>query len=120
MGSEDAYYEMDIQNIKELLLYWDDFCTHKPNKKHKQKQNRYSRKMYYKKVKHLRKLNTFVPCHVYGYGNTHKYWKKYFVQSKELRHIGNSIIRSTIPGKEQFSLKSGGYRKVFAYWYVIF
>lgn len=121
-GSEDAYYEMDIQDIEELLLYWDDFCTNKPTKR-KKKQNRYNRKMYYKKVKHLRNIKNINPWCIYVYDfdtDTYRYWEKCYAQRRELRSIGNNTIRSMKPGKEEFPLKGGGYKKVYDYWNDIF
>jgi hypothetical protein len=123
LGSEDAYYEMDIQNIEDLLLYWDDFSINKPNKKSKKKQNKYDRKMYYKKVKHIRNIKNINPWCIYVYDfdtDTYRYWEKCYAQSKDLRRIGNNTIRSMIPGKEKFPLNGGGYKKVYDYWNEIF
>lgn len=121
LGSEGAYLEMDIQNIQEALLYPEIVNNRK--KKTNNNLNNYERKMYHKKNRHIRRIKEYVPWYLYDYDcdtDTHKYWKRNYVQSKALRLIGNNIIRSIIPGKEDFSLNGGGYKKVYDYWWDIF
>lgn len=83
LGSEDAYYKMDILSLKEAISYYGIDKEPKPRKR-KTKLNRYKRKMYHKKYKHL----------------------------KRLRMIETNSIRAIKPGSEKFPLNGGGYRKV--------
>ena len=106
-GSEDAYYEMDIQLLEEIIKYWD-YETYK-NKKKKNKLNRYSNKMIdKKKLKMLKKINGSLVSDYKGY-LTRNYRGK---RSKFLKQVGNKKVR-----KYNSKLSSGGAdRKIFDYW----
>lgn len=95
----------------------------KEAKKKKYKLNRYDRKMYHKKYKHINKINNFVPWYKYSYDfdlKEHIYWKQYYVGIKDSKNYSNRIIRRTRVGEEDFSLKGYSCHKKYGYWYDVF
>lgn len=124
LGSEDAYYEMDIQSLEEILEYWDNNSsnTTKKYKKFKIKLNKHSRKQITKDK--LLKLN--------NYG---KWWTTYEQINDEGKsyiircYIGNNKNSRTTYHKKKANkkvrkykgmLKRSNYRKIYDYWWEVF
>lgn len=123
LGSEDAYYEMDIQSLEEALEHWD--YNNKPkkhNKKPKTRLNKYSRKQITK--------DKLLKLHKYGkWWTTHKQTndedKFYIIRC----YIGNHKNSRTTYHKKKANkkvrkykgmLKRNNYRKLYDYWWEIF
>ena len=89
----------------------------------KNKLNRYEKKQYHEKLKHLQKINHFAPWYIYGFDENLDnviYWKRYYVQNKFSRKLSNRKIRHQLIGKETFNFKGNSFKKVYDYWNDIF
>lgn len=117
--SEDAYYEMQEQDLEELLDNIESEIN-EVERKNRKRLNRYARKQRAKRKK-KRLADQGV----------------YFVYEKECRETGNKYVtqfyltgsrklakretnRKIRNSKNDFSLKGGGYRKKFDYWWTVF
>ncbi len=123
LGSEDAYYEMDIQSLEEILEYWD--YNNKPkkhNKKPKIKLNKYAKKQITKdKLLKLQKYGKWWTT----YKQTNEEGKFYIVRC----YIGNHKNSRTTYHKKKSNkkvrkyreiLKGNNYRKIYDYWWEVF
>jgi hypothetical protein len=108
-GSEDAYYEMDIQTLEDIIDYWDfdneisKFFTLRPHK--------YSRKRSYKlKYKRLSE-NDWFP--VWDKGS---YLKRYYRgrRSSFLKKASSKKIRQCT---DDFQFKGNKHKRVFDFWW---
>lgn len=117
-GSEDAYYEMEEQEIEDILdeLKWEKRFNYKYIKgsnRRSTRPNRYKRKRItqqkYKKLNYkcgFAYFNEDKDRYIrYYYSNRRKYAHKWFV--KKLRK------------NNEFKLKGNNYRKVYDYWWEI-
>jgi len=112
-GSEDGYLGIVAQDLRELLEYWDDDRTVNKikNKRNKPRLNKYERKkLTQQKYKNLSKLRWWT---VYYNENEDRYIKIYYSGARKYaKYCSNRKVRNS----NNFSLKGGGYRKVFDYW----
>lgn len=111
-GSEDAYYEMELQDLAEIIEYWED---EKPKKKSKRKQRRDRRSMKQKenqRMEFLKEIHWGVVTDMNGF-NQRIYRGK---RSRYLKKKSNKQVR-----KYKDKIASGaGYRKVFDFWWELY
>lgn len=121
-GSEDAYLEMDEENIKEMLESWNKinywgnyYQNYKKSHKIKKRLNRYEcKKMTQKKAKNLTSMIWWATY----YREDEGYYKRCYEsgRKKYAKYCTNRKVRH----RNDFSLKCGGYRKVHDYWWDVF
>ncbi len=115
-GSEDGYLGMVAQDLREKLEYWDeDNPIKKTKNKNKPRLNKYERKkLTQEKYKKLSQLRWWT---VYYKEDEDRYIKIYYSGARKyVKYCSNRKVRNS----NNFSLKGGGYRKVFDYWWYIF
>lgn len=113
-GSEDAYYEMCIQELEGIIDNWD--CNKKNIKKAKKRPNRHARKR--KQIEKLKKLRTesgYYPVYS-NYYCYYAYPKRWYrgKRSAYLKKQSNKKIRNY---KGSFEPKSNKFHRVFDFWW---
>lgn len=113
-GSEDGYLGMVAQDLREKLEYWDEDRVTK-KKKNKPRLNKYERrKLTQQKYKKLSQLRWWT---VHYKEDEDRYIKVYYSGRRNYaKYCSNRKVRNN----NDFSLRGGGYRKVFDYWWCIF
>lgn len=113
-GSEDGYLGIDAQNICDMLDYWHEDKSIK-TKSNKQRLNKHERKkLDQQKLKKLSQLRWYT---VYYKEDENRYIKIYYSGARKYaKYCSNRKVRNS----NNFSLRGGGYRKVFDYWWCIF
>lgn len=110
-GSEDAYYEMDIENLNDVILYWELNNEEKETNKSNSKLNSHSQKVIdNRKLNHLEKISWRLVVDKDGF----KQRCYRGGRSKYLKQISNKQVRrydKTLPSK------GGAYKKVFDFWW---
>ncbi|KEI94160.1 hypothetical protein N494_18795 (plasmid) [Clostridium botulinum A2B7 92] len=109
----------EIKDILELLGYDYIYKDILNNKKSKFKLNRFQKKMYYRKLNHLRKIKRYMPSWVYGIdfeSGKINYWDRHYINDKYLKKCSNKKIRHIEIGEEDFNLKGCSYKQKFNYW----
>lgn len=119
LGSEDAYYEMDIWALEDVIEYWD-YPIHTKRKKRKKRENKYARNRKYKDKlwKDVEKDWTHVWMNGKWYQEgTHP--KRYYrgKRSTYLKKQSNKKIRQY---KGDFAPKGDGFHKVFDFWWELY
>lgn len=113
-----------ISNINLDILNKDDFEDNfEDNRFRSNRLNRYEKKQYHKKIKHIQRINHFAPWYIYDYNydsNDTVYWKRLYVQNRFSRQISNRKVRHNPIGKEPFYLKGNSFKKIYDYWSDIF
>ena len=108
IGSEDEYFSIIEQSLREAIEYYDE--NNSPiKKKRKPRLNKYERKLYGNyKIKKAREL--------WDYNK--KWWKIYNSGKiiKFYKHYANQKVRTT---DKEFKLVGRNYRKIFDYWWTI-
>jgi hypothetical protein len=120
MGTEEAIWEMDQQDLEEIVhswnyeKMWNNWLKSK-NKKRKYKLNRYYKKKIDKaKKKKLAEISWFP---VYYDEHKQRYVHTYLSGCRKYaKWCTNRKVRNT----NDFSLKGSGYRKTFDYWWTLF
>ena len=121
LGSEDAYYEMDIEALEEaLLLHSEDFqrklkYINKRNKKYKSRLNKYGRKKITQSK--LKKLNQCTWWVTY-YNENEGYYERCYVSGR--KRYAKYCSKRKVRHRNDFALKGNGYRKVYDYWWDVF
>lgn len=118
--TEEAIYEMEEQNLEEFIdsIVYDRERNQKPKKS--KRLDRYSRKQ--KGKSHFERLAKQGVYFVYETENEQtgkKYVKRLYLSGcrKLAKRETNRKVRNS---KNDFSLKGGGYRKKFDYWWTLF
>jgi hypothetical protein len=113
-GSEDAYYEMDIQTLEEIIKWWE--YDNKPKIKHKL---RYKPSRYYLKEKERKRLNYLskVSWHLVIERDDFKQRCYLGKRSAYLKKKSNKKVRKYNRG---LPIKGNTYRKIFDYWWEMF
>lgn len=107
---------MDIQELEDMIKYWDYEHHFDNNIIHinNNKLNKYKRKrITQKKIKKINNILWWASSF-----EKEGYYKRYYYsgRKKYAKHCSNKIIRHT----SDFPLKGGGYKKAFDYWWNIF
>lgn len=110
-GSEDAYYEIDIQNLKNTIEFWDYLICKKYNK-NKMRMNKHARKRkQIEKMKRLSEDNNWYPVYHNGV-----YLERYYRggRSAHLKRQSSKIMRQY---KGDFCPKGSKFKLVFDFWW---
>jgi hypothetical protein len=115
LGSEDAYYEMEIQNIKDALLDLEYEHPNKQETKNNNRLNRYHRKKVGKRK--LKKLTNYNWWSAY-YDEDAGYYKRCYLSGRKgfAKRCSNKKVRKEL----KFPLRGSGYKKCFDYWWTVF
>jgi hypothetical protein len=113
LGSEDAYYEMDIQNLEGIIEYWDYVDDTKKRRKYKDKLFKY-----YKRKIDQKKLSKLYNETWWAVQDCGEYKKRCYIGSRTtfLKKYSNKIVRRYV---NEVSVKGNGYRRLFDYWWEI-
>jgi len=114
-GTEEAYWEMDIQDLEDLIEYWDYDIKSQSKKKHRQRLNKHIRKMIGKRK--LIKLSKTSSWTVYYNEEENRYIRCYYSGRKG---FAKWCSKRAVRNRNDFSLKGAGYRKCFDYWDTVF
>jgi len=109
MGSEDEYFSIVEQSLKEAIKYYDENNNNPIKKNNKPRLNQYERKLYgNNKIKKARENWDYNRkwWKIYNGGKTVKFYKQY----------ANQKVRTT---DKKFKLVGRNYRKIFDYWWTI-
>jgi hypothetical protein len=114
LGSEDAYYEMDIENINQAILdlKYQKYINRNIIKTKKPKLNQYQRKLIDRQK--LKKLINYSWWTVY-YHEEEDWYERCYVSGRKgyAKYCSRRKVRHT----NEFKLKGNGYRKVYDYWW---
>lgn len=112
-GTEEVYWEMDVQDLEESILWWD--YSRPKNYKKKPKRRKYKTKDIDKsKIEKLSKQAWYI---AYYYEKENRYIRCYYSGRKRYaKWCSDRAVRNS----NDFPLKGGGYRKVYDYWWTVF
>lgn len=113
LGSEDAYYEMDLQSLEEALEYWD---YKRPVEKKKKKHKPTKRYFAEKEKRDLKRLHEISPESVWDRDN----WLKRGYRGSRSAHLKKVSNKKVRRYKGELSKKGTDYRKVYDYWYILY
>lgn len=112
-GSEDAYYEMDIQSLEETIEYWD-YRPVMTKRKLKQKQHRRDYKQREKdRIEHLSKISWM---NVINMGD----WKKRCYRGKVSKYLKKRSNKTIRQYKGNLGVKGFMCHKVYDYWWELY
>ena len=118
-GTEEAIWEMEQQQLEEIIDFWEVEKTwsrwlKSKNRKKKHKLNHY-KKNHIDKIK-LKKLYDYV--YTVYFNEAEQRYKRFYLSGcrKYAKWCTNRKVRNA----DDFPLKGGGYRKTFNYWWVVF
>jgi len=112
-GTEEAYWEMDIQDLEDLIEYWD--WNKQEHKIKNIRLNHYARKIITKNK--LKKVYDTGSYFISFEESTNRYKRFYLSGVKGYaKWCSKRAVRNSI----DFPLKGTGYRKVYNYWYTVF
>ena len=123
LGVEYVYYRMDIQQLEEILFYWDEINIEK-TKKAKGRINSYQRKQYWEKSRLLKNMHK-LPWHTYTdreNDNAVVYYKRSYAYNKDTRKKLCRTVRRQINNciNEDYDVccsKGMSWRKIYDYKY---
>lgn len=113
LGSEDAYYGMDIRLLEDIIEYWNNYSKPKPKTK-KRKNN------YINNRKHKNKLQSMVNNHWFPVYNCEEKYAKRFYRgggSPFLKKMSNRKIRRY---KGDFEPKGNKFHRVYDFWWELY
>lgn len=112
-GHEDAYLKNDIKIIESILRNWQRKYISGQCRTHKL--NRYERKkITQQRYKRLHKLRWWT---VYYKEEENRYIKIFYSgRRKYAKYCSNRKVRNS----NEFSLRGGGYRRVYDFWWTVF
>lgn len=114
MGSEEVYYEMELQYLEEALLALKEnkFIV---NRSKNIRLNRYERKKITQK--RLKKIHSYT-WWTTSYDENLDIYKRHYISGckKYAKYCSRRKVRNSF----DFPLKGNGYRKCFDYWWTIF
>lgn len=113
-GSEDAYYEMDIQNLEDTTEHWDEYIG-----KSKYSKKKFRLHKYHKLEIDKRKLITLSKVSWVYTRNCNTHLKRCYIgrRTSYLKKYSNRIVRKSA---YDMSVKGNVYRRLFDYWWAIF
>jgi hypothetical protein len=125
-GTEEAYWEMEIQEIESVLYdYCDDLIMYYPdtnNINHKNKsttkKNRYLNKL--KSKEKLIQLNHTANWIYVSYDEDKKYYSRRFSGQKvkrDTKQQSRRRVRNRVKALSDFSIKGCEYRRLYDYWW---
>jgi len=119
LGSEDVYYKMDAQGLKDAILdleYEKKIIFYNRQDKTKQiKINKHQLKNKHKNK--LKNLNKYTWWTTY-YHEDLDYYERFYLSGR--KGFAKLISKRIVRHRYDFALKGNGYRRCFDYWYCIF
>lgn len=112
-GSEDAYYEMDIQDLEEIIEYWDDYNI--PVKKKRKKRTH----KYHLKQKEKEKINR-LSGNSWSTVRERDGWKQRCYRggrSAFLKKQSNKKVRRYIRGLPS---KGNTHKRIYDFWWLLY
>lgn len=115
-GSEDAYYEMDLQAIEEIIEYWGcefDIPKRKNIVKRDRQYRRYVKQKEKKRIKHLSEISWM---NVINRGD----WQQRCYRGKRSKHLKSQSHRRVRKYKDKISSKGNMSNKIFDFWWELY
>ena len=116
--SEDEYFSIIEQNLKEAIEYYDINNPKPTKKRQKLRLSKYERKKITQQK--LEKLKGICAYYVVGTTDDNRLYRCYLSKRKTGRtHMYKRISNHKVRKNSEFKLKGNSYRKVFDYWWEV-